>query len=47
MEQEYNAILQGLDIDDPIDLEEKILDLKFKLRRLNGELDVLREQKAF
>ena len=46
MEQEYNEILSGLDIDDPIDLEEKILDLKFKLRRLNGELDVLREQKA-
>ena len=43
IEQEYNEILSGLDIDDPIDLEEKILDLKYKLRKLNGELDVLRE----
>lgn len=46
VEQQFNNILQGLDIDDPIDLEEKVLDLKFKLRRLNGELEVLREQKA-
>lgn len=32
----------NVDIDDPIDLEEKTLDLKFRTSRLNNELMILR-----
>lgn len=38
--------MQGLNIDDPLVLEERILDLKYRFRRLNTELEVLRETRG-
>ena len=35
--------MTGLDIQDPLVLEERILDLKYRLRRLENELEVLKE----
>lgn len=42
-EQDFRAIMCNVDIDDPIDLEEKTLDLKFRTTRLNNELMLLRK----
>lgn len=44
--REYNAIMQGINIDDPLVLEEKILDLKFRTRYLIHELGILREARG-
>jgi hypothetical protein len=35
--------MQNIDIDDPLELEEKILDLRYRSERLDNELEVLRE----
>ena len=40
--KEYLSIMNGLKIDNPLDLEERLLDLKFKMRRLDQELKVMR-----
>ena len=42
-EQEYRQIMQNIDIDDPIDMEEKVLDLRYRSVRLENELEVMRE----
>ena len=34
--------MQGLDIEDPLILEERILDLRYRSRRLESELEVLK-----
>lgn len=42
-EREFRRILQDVaDVEDPLDLEERILDLRFKGRRLERELELLR-----
>jgi hypothetical protein len=46
IQKEYNLIMQGINIDDPLVLEERILDLKFRLRRLENELEILRETRG-
>jgi hypothetical protein len=38
-------IMSGIDIDDPLVVEERILDLRFRLRRLEADLELLRETK--
>ena len=35
----------NIDINDPLDLEERILDLQFKKRRLDNEVRLMRKQK--
>ncbi len=35
--------MQNIDIDDPLVLEERILDLRFRGQRLEKELEILRE----
>lgn len=35
----------NIDINDPLDLEERILDLQFKKRRLDNEVRLMRRQK--
>ena len=42
-EKEFRQIMQNIDIDDPLVLEERILDLRFRAQRLQKELEVLRE----
>lgn len=42
-EKEFRQIMQNIDIDDPLILEERILDLRFRSQRLDKELDILRE----
>ena len=42
-EKEFRSIMQNIDIDDPLVLEERILDLRFRAQRLEKELEVLRE----
>jgi hypothetical protein len=37
--------MSGIDIDDPLVVEERILDLRFRLRRLEADLELLRETK--
>lgn len=39
--------MQGLDIDDPLILEERILDLRYRSRRLESELQVLKDTIGF
>lgn len=46
LQKEYNYIIKGLNIDDPIELEERILDLRYRLKRLEKELNVLRETRG-
>ena len=45
-EKEFRSIMQNIDIDDPLVLEERILDLRFRAQRLEKELEVLRENKV-
>eukprot|EP00347_Sterkiella_histriomuscorum_P000238 403376652 len=42
-EKEFRAIMQNIDIDDPLILEERILDLRFRSQRLERELEIMRE----
>ncbi len=42
-QKEYKAIMQDINIDDPLILEERILDLKYRVKYLDKELHVLRE----
>lgn len=35
--------MQNIDIDDPLVLEERILDLRFRSQRLERELEIMRE----
>jgi hypothetical protein len=42
-EKDFRAIMSNVDIDDPIDLEEKTLDLRYRARRLEDELMILRK----
>lgn len=37
--------MKGVDINDPLDLEERILDIQFKKRRLENEVRLMRRQK--
>lgn len=43
VEKDFRQIMCNVNIDDPIDLEEKALDLKFRTSRLESELMVLRK----
>jgi hypothetical protein len=36
--------MKDIDISDPLDLEERILDIQFKKRRLDNEVRVMRRQ---
>lgn len=38
--------MQNLDIDDPLIMEERILDLKYRSQRIEQELEVLREMQG-
>ena len=35
--------MSGVNIDDPLVLEERILDLRFRTKKLESELEILRE----
>ena len=37
--------MKDIDINDPLDLEERILDIQFKKRRLDNEVRIMRRQK--
>jgi hypothetical protein len=41
-EKDFRMIMANINIDDPIDLEEKTLDLRYRIKRLETELAVLR-----
>lgn len=43
-QNDYMAVLGGINIQDPLVLEERILDLQYRNRRLDSELKVLRQQ---
>lgn len=40
----FTDLMGDIDINDPLDLEERILDLQFKKRRLDNEVRVMRRQ---
>jgi hypothetical protein len=42
-QKEYRQVMQNIDIDDPLVLEERILDLRYRSQRINKELEILRE----
>ena len=42
-EKEYRNIMQNINIDDPLELEEKILDLRYRSLRLESELEIIKE----
>ena len=44
VEVDFRNIMSNINIDDPIELEEKTLDLKFRSRRLEQELMILRSK---
>ena len=44
-EREFINIMKGLNIQDPLILEEQILDTVYKKRRLEGEVKVMRSTK--
>jgi hypothetical protein len=43
IERDFRQIMGTVNIDDPIDLEEKALDLRFRAQRLENELMILRK----
>jgi len=43
VEKDFRAIMQNVNVDDPIDLEEKTLDLRFRTKALEQELLILRK----
>lgn len=43
VERDFRQIMCNVNIDDPIDLEEKAIDLKFRSSRLESELMLLRK----
>ncbi|CDW82059.1 ef hand family protein [Stylonychia lemnae] len=45
-EKEFRQIMQNVDIDDPLILEERILDLRYRSERIEKELEFLRETSA-
>ena len=42
-QREYINAMGNIDINDPLDLEERILDLQFKKRRLDNEVRLMRK----
>lgn len=44
-QKEYVNIMKNIDINDPLDLEEKILDIQFNKRRLENEVKIMRRTK--
>lgn len=42
-EKDFKAIMCNVNIDDPIELEEKALDLRYRSRRIENELMLLRK----
>jgi hypothetical protein len=44
-QSEYFKIMNDIDIDDPLDLEERVLDLTFKKRRLEAEVKLMRRSR--
>ena len=42
-EKDFRGLMSGVNIDDPIDLEEKTMDLRYRFKRLESELAVLRK----
>ena len=42
-QKEYRQVMQNIDIDDPLVLEERILDLRYRSQRIGKELEILRE----
>jgi len=45
-QKEYVSIMKNIDINDPLELEEKILDIQFNKRRLDNEVKVLRRTRT-
>jgi hypothetical protein len=43
IEKDFRAIMGNVDVDDPIDLQEKTLDLRFRTKALDAELMILRK----
>jgi hypothetical protein len=43
IERDYRQIMCNVNIDDPIELEEKAIDLRFRTSRLESELMLLRK----
>ncbi len=41
----FSDLMKGIDLNDPIDLEERILDIQFRKRRLDNEVRQMRRQK--
>lgn len=41
-QSKFTDLMGEIDISDPLDLEERILDLQFKKRRLDNEVRVMR-----
>jgi hypothetical protein len=44
-QREFINAMGKIDINDPLDLEERILDVQFKKRRLDNEVRLMRKQK--
>ncbi len=42
-QKEYKQIMSGMDVEDPLILEERILDLKYRTRLLESEMSVLKQ----
>lgn len=42
-EKEFRALMADINIDDPIELEEKAMDLRYRSKRLERELQLLRK----
>jgi len=45
-QKEYVSIMKNLAINDPLELEEKILDIQFNKRRLDNEVKVMRRTRT-
>jgi hypothetical protein len=43
IEKDFRAIMSNVDVDDPIDLQEKTLDLRYRSKALDAELMILRK----
>jgi hypothetical protein len=41
-QRNFIDIMKEIDVNDPLDLEERILDLQFKKRRLDNEVRLMR-----
>jgi len=45
-QKEYVSVMKNIDINDPLELEEKILDIQFNKRRLDNEVKVMRRTRT-